>query len=68
MLSRRLLLGSVLLLILLGAVITVRKPRTKSEAERSEGALPGTEIADRSHHRKLESGRASPGGSSRPRK
>jgi len=41
MLSRRLVLGSILLLILLGAVITVRKPWTKSEAERSEGALPG---------------------------
>jgi WD40 repeat protein len=41
MLLRRLLLGSVLLLILLGSVITVRKPWTKTEGERSEDALPG---------------------------
>ena len=41
MLSRRLLLGSVLLLILLGAVIIACKPWTKTEGEGSEAALPG---------------------------
>ena len=41
MLSRRLLLGSVLLLILLGAVIIACKPWAKSEVEGSEAALPG---------------------------